>query len=403
LFFIKFFQFLKGYVILNLTGDNKETKLDKIRKSGAVLKDISYEEDRIQLMLSYEEFLLIKDRKDDIGFVEERAVGGIFFVRKIKSHAVLLAGLVLIVVSVMAGSNFIWTVEYEGVSPEKLEEVIAAANLAGIKTGALKNRLMTPLELKNTILANTHDIAWCWVYINGTRAVVEVRENLIPPQIFDPDLPCDIVAAKDGIVKKIITKRGKCVVEDNTFVSCGDLLISGRVTFGENEGYPVHSSGDCQAVTHYEREGVYKLYRNHKIYTGKKRSFLTLKLFAWQIPLYFKDSTDFPYWDKNENVYEISLGKDNYIGIGLEKVSFFEYNIEKEPISPESCAEFAKMELEEEIAKELLPGAVLLSSDASVEVVDNETISVKLVMEFTEQIAAEKYIEEVTFIEPKTD
>ena len=75
----------------------------------------------------------------------------------------------------------------------------------------------------------------------------------------------------------------------------------------------------------------------------------------------------------------------------------------KEPIPRELCVELAKAELEEKIAGELLPGSQMESSEIFTEVIDEETISVKLVMEFIENIAAENYIEEVKFFEPKTD
>ena len=156
--------------------------------------------------------------------------------------------------------------------------------------------------------------------------------------------------AANGVVV-ITTKRGTCVAKDGSAVSCGDVLISGRVTFGEDDGYQTHASGLCEADTVYEKEGIYKLYRNHKTFTGRKRNLLSLKLFGLTVPLYFNDETDYEYYDTEKKVYEISLKNENYLGVGLEKVSHIEYNVIKEPISEESCAEFARYELEKEISK----------------------------------------------------
>ena len=55
------------------------------------------------------------------------------------------------------------------------------------------------------------------------------------------------------------------------------------------------------------------------------------------------------------------------------------------------------------IAKELYPDAQKVSEELAVDIIDEETISVRLMMEFDENIAVEKIIEEVTFFEPKTD
>lgn len=401
--FIKFFHFIKGYVILNLCGHNKEVNLEKIRKSGVSTKNVAYKDDAISLCLSVRDYDLIKDREKELDFFTVKKTGGRFLVGEIRHRWVLALGIFLIFMTFFVGSKFIWTVEFSGVGDDKLCELQTAAELAGIKVGAVKSRLPEPIEQKNIILANTDDIVWCWVYIKGTRAIVEVRENIIPPQVFDPDLSCDIVAAKDAVIKKIITKRGTCKVTDGSVVSCGDVLISGNVAIGEDSGYLTHASGICEADTVYKKEGIYKLYRNHKTFTGRKRNLLSLKLFGFTVPLYFNSETEFEYYDTEKKVYEISLKKENYLGVGLEKVSHIEYNIIKEPISQESCAEFARYELEKEISKELLPGSVKKTSEVSVNKIDEETISVKLTMEFTEQIGTEKLIEEVTFIEPKTD
>lgn len=403
MFSIKFFHFVKGYVILKLSGKNKEVSLEKLRKSGVAPMDVSYSGDAIEMRLSYHDYCCIKDKKNKFNFTVVKEEGGIFFLKKVLSRRVLLAGILMSVVAVIASSGYIWTVEFTGVSTENLPMVKKAAEQSGIKIGANKRKLLSPLELKNTILANADDIAWCWVYIKGTKAIVDVRESYLPPEVFDINKPCHIVAAKDGIIRKITAKRGTFAVSENTAVSRGDVLISGEVTYGDGEGYYVHASGDALAATSYQRQGVYKLYQNHKIYTGKRRNFLSLKAFSFKLPLYFKFDTDFAYYDREEKNYEISFPGENYLGVGLEKVSLIEYNIVKEPISEASCAEFAKKELEAEISKELLPGSVLEKSEIKVDKIDEETISVTLMMEFTENIAAEKYIEEVKIFEPKTD
>ena len=399
MFLTKIFQFIKGYVILKIMGNNTEKELENIRKKGAKPRNIKQAEDGIILTIDQSDCDLL----DGIAYTKVACCGGIFFMEKVKRHPVLLAGMALVLAVVFVGSGFIWTVEYDGVSPKNFKMVESAAELAGIRVGMPKMKLSEPIEIKNTILANTDGIVWCWVYIKGTRAVVSVRENILPPKIVDFDTPCNILAAKDAIITEIITKKGTCVVDNNQAVSCGDLLISGNVRFKEGDGYDVHASGICKGRTAYEREGIYKLYLNHKEYTGRKRNRFKLKLFSFELPLYNNAEIDFKFYDTKEKKYEISLGRENYIGIGLEKISYIEYNIRREPIQRELCVEFAKKEMEQDIAKELLPGAVKLSEDVACNVIDEETVSVKLTMEFEELIGTENFIEEVTVVEPKTD
>ena len=59
--------------------------------------------------------------------------------------------------------------------------------------------------MKNIILNNTDGVCWACVYVKGTKAVVKIRENILPPEVYSPDVPCDIIAMRNGIIKNIIT------------------------------------------------------------------------------------------------------------------------------------------------------------------------------------------------------
>lgn len=76
-----------------------------------------------------------------------------------------------------------------------------------------------------------------------------------------------------------------------------------------------------------------------------------------------------------------------FSGIALHVKKYTEVSINKEPLSIETSLEFAKNDLEAKISKELTLGSVF--QDESIEYVqtDNETINVKLTMNFIENIA----------------
>ena len=78
-------------------------------------------------------------------------------------------------------SQFLWSVEVRGVPEEEAGEILSAAELAGVRVGAWIPGLPDGNDQKDTILQNTSQITWAWVYVKGTKAVVEVRKAAVPP------------------------------------------------------------------------------------------------------------------------------------------------------------------------------------------------------------------------------
>lgn len=393
MFLTKIFHFFKGYVILSVTGENKEKIIAQFAENGVF--DISYEGDAItaKMPVSSLEFPELTPEAKI-----RKKIGLPFLAERIKRKKAAFITLCLFAFIGMIGSQFIWTVDFDADKGVDTEKVLAAAEIAGLKSGAFKWTLKKPEEIKNIILNHTDGICWCWVYIKGTKAIIRVRKSVIPPEIFAKDTPCDIIAARSGIIKRVITHKGRCVVEENQTVSAGDTIISGTYEFENAAGYQVHSNGIAEAYTTHTRSGIFEQKYCYKTYTGRVQRFLTLKLCKWELPLYIKSRVRFENYDSAQRCYE-----NNYIGIGLQVKEAKEYEIEKEPISYDTTVEFAKNQLEMEISRELLPKAQLISKNCDVERLDDGRIKVTVTMNFIEQIGTEKRIEEAGIVEPKSN
>ena len=402
MFFIKIFHFLSGYVILLITGNNKERLITAILQKGCKLTEIDRTEDGIR----------IKARLSDLNRILEINNSEITLVKKcglpalvsgLKHKKGFLAGMVLFLLITVIGSQFIWEIDFDADKGIDLERVSDALALSGLKTGVPKYRLKKPEEMKNIILNHTDDVCWCWVYIRGTRATVRLRKSVFPPEMFDEKVPCDIIAMRNGIIKRVITKKGRCIVTENQAVTAGDTIISGTFDFAEAAGYQVHSRGTVTAYTEHMKSGAYKQYYCYKTYTGRVQRFLTLKLYKWRIPLYIKSRARFEKYDSIKRDFDIKAGRNRYIGVGFSVNELKEYETEKEPISYETTVEFAQKELERDISYELLQPAQMISKNCDAERIDEETVKVTVTMNFIEEIGTEKRIEEVKVVEPKSN
>ena len=90
-----------------------------------------------------------------------------------------------------------------------------------------------------------------------SRVYVEIKERLDTPIRVDADVPCDIVAERDGVVKSLAVREGKHLVTLNQFVEKGDLLVSGVIDSEAKGMRFVHSFGEIYAETIYKKSGEY--------------------------------------------------------------------------------------------------------------------------------------------------
>ena len=398
MFLIKIFHFLKGYVILSIKGYNKEEFLSRMVKNGVKILETVTCDDEIRIKIYASDFRFFKGSKCRVHILKK--CGLWFFIKR--ARKTFLIGMILFFVMLALSSQFVWDISYEGVENTDIHKLEDAVNKAGVRRGMLKMNLKSGYEMKDIILNNTEDIAWAWVYVKGTRAIVKVRENIIPPDVFDPDTPCDIIASRSGLIKSITTIRGKCVAMENQMVAPGDVLISGTYQFEDKPGYQVHASGTVKAETEHISSGVYKQTYCYKKYTGRKRHKVRAHFFGVDIPLYIKDGVSFDTYDLTENSYDLKIA-GNYLGVGISVKTAKEYIEEKEPISFDATIDFAQKELEKEISKELLFGTELIDKKTETEKIDEETVKVTVIMNFIEEIGTERRIDEVTEVEPKTD
>lgn len=403
MFFAKIFHFLKGYVILKVAGNNKEKFISKAALSGYRISGIEYDGDEITAKMPLSDYRRIHSLPGIWKVSVKKRCGLPFFLAELTRKRAVLVILCLFVLTAFIGSQFIWSIDFDADKEVNIAKIESAAGDAGLKIGAFKHGLKKPEEIKNIILNRTEGISWCWVYIKGTKAVIRVRKSFIPPEIFDESIPCDIIAMRSGIIKRVIPQKGRSTADINQAVTAGETIISGTFDFNDAKGYQVHAKGIVEAYTNHSKSGTYKQVYCYKTYTGRIQRFLTLKFYKWEIPLYIKDRIRFQDYDSIERHYDAKIGKNYYIGIGFKVNELKEYETKKEPISYETTVSFAQKELERDISHELLPGSQLISKSCDHERVDEETVRVTVTMDFVEEIGTEKRIEEVKVIEPKNN
>ncbi len=396
----KFFNFLKGYVIIEISGQNPERFINICLRRGIRLSSVERRGGAMITRIYIRDLRHAADvrrkTKVRIHILKKRGVKN--FIKRYKKRVLFAVCAALAAAAVYQSSRHIWTVEINGVKDADITRIAQLLEENGIYTGASKSKLLPIGDIKNNILADYPEISWLWVYMEGTKARVEVFERRAHHEIVDKHIPCDIVSSGEGVIKKLTVKAGRPAVAAGDAVTYGDTLISGQIDAngaeGTNKRLLVHALGEVSAYTMHSAEKDEPLYDEIRTPTGAVKRYITLEIFGKKYDLFRGMAEDYADYDIKTDCYELTLPMFGYTGLSVTSQKHIEVQPEREPVSEELAAARARDALEEEIAKTLTPLARRTDERLEYKKVSDDIIRVKCTMSFIENIGTEEIIKE---------
>lgn len=176
-----------------------------------------------------------------------------FFLHRYRKRKVFIVGVVLFFVLIKVNSFFVWDVEVVGNESDISGEIVSQVEELGVKRGVLKSKIDVN-ELSRKLMVKRDDLSWAGIELDGMKLKVKVVEKAKVPNRIDESMVCDIVASKPGLIVGINTLQGTQIVEINSIVDTGDVLVSGVVPmeqFPEKTQF-VHSLAEIEARVWYE-------------------------------------------------------------------------------------------------------------------------------------------------------
>ena len=356
---IKFFYFLKGYVIIKAYGKSVWRLVSSCAERGIKLYNItSGEEVRFTIVTEcfYDLYKLADDL--DVKLKIEKESGFYSMLRRYKKRICFPVGVTIFFLFFAVSSLFLWDIRVETDGNLTEKEVLAKLEEIGVKPGALLKDLPDGRSMKNHLTESFPNVPWGWVYIKGMRATVRIHEGIIPPVVVDVDESCDIIAAKDGFITEMSVKEGKEVVLPGNAVSAGELLISGIVEIGKNEvvgSYEVHADGEVMALTRYEESGKYMLFENRNEFTGREKKTYDIKFFSKNLSLFKK-----PGYDNSITVEKDIISTKKF---SVKQYKHMEADVTKVQLPREWVVEFAKRDLSARVAEKLGASSKLIEEE----------------------------------------
>jgi len=394
MFLIRLWHYLKGYVIIIVSGLSVERFINICTRRQILLWDIErLGPTEVLMKMSIRGFKNARPaaRKSRCRVRIKEKKGLPYQIWKYKKRRGFVIGLFAFAILIYLMTSIIWSIEVTGNYNVNTNVLMEQLNEMGIFRGATK-RSVNPKYVADTLMLKNRELAWTSVEIKGTKLIVSVREGIEPPAVIPADQPCNVVAKRDGIIVSILAKNGLAMVKEGDTVKKGQVLISGVLEsihpeFGSKQ---VHAMGEVMARTWYEAEKEVPAKKINRKRTGLEWNKYSVYFLDFKIRL--------PSGNNPFGLYEtVILDKAPVIGnrfklpLGLVIEKHYELEEEEQVLDREQARELAhKMAMDKIL--EMVPKEAEIV-DQQMQVITNEGREyLHVIVECTEDIAIQQEI-----------
>lgn len=394
----KLIRFIRGYVTIKISAKFPERFINICMIRKIAIWDIKQISDSsLTLKMSRKDFLKIasaaRKTKTKVKIVSKHGLYHIIRLRK--KRKLFFFGMIIFFSFIFVMSNFIWSIEINGLTYTSEDSVRQSLKNNGLHIGTFK-RNIDQLQLKNSVLLEQSDLSWIWVDIRGTRAIVNVSQRKLPPEISNNSSPCDIVASKDGIIKSYNATCGTTKIKVGDSVLAGQTLISGTMTSEIIKPRIVKATGEVFARTWYTETATFSSHISPFYENGKKKTYHSINIFGGNINLFFKKNHGFETYNQYTTQTDVKFFGINS-GIKITSHSFCQTESVQKTLSENELLEFAENELLNKISSKLSSKNELLNKNISFKKFSSDSYEITLTAEFCEQIGVSVPIETEIF------
>lgn len=306
---------------IKISGKDVTRFIYNLHKMHINILNIEKTEKEAIIKVSEEDYKKIKSIKTIYTIKIVKAYGIAKIKQFIKKYLLFLIMLLLGTGVFYCLTNIVFDIEVIHDNKELRELILNELEKEGISKYHLVVSYNKKEKIKETILKKYHDkIDWLEIERQGTKYEIKVEERKQRSDIVD-DTPRDIVAKKNGIIKKITASSGEIIAKKDQYVKAGDILISGTLHNKENVVGTVKADGSIYAETWYTVTIELPYHYHEEIKTTRKQKILQLTWFSKKINLF-----NFNKY-KNSTYENRHLLKNQYLPISVAILEENEVNI----------------------------------------------------------------------------
>lgn len=270
---------MNSYLILKVSGKNIPKFILRCKNNNInilKLEQISYKEALIKINYKdYDKLLKIKSIYD-ITLINN--TGFLKFKELLNKHKYFLIMFTFGILFLIYLCNIIFEVDVISTNDELNNLIKKDLENYNIKKYKLKKSYKEKERIKSELLEKYNDtIEWIEITDVGTKYEVQVVERK-KKVTEEKNEYTNIVASKSGVLRKIYAEEGVKVVDNNTYVNKGDIIISGAITKDEEIKRIVNAKGKVYAEVWYNVNIEFPLEYTEKKYTNEKKKSVYMRL-----------------------------------------------------------------------------------------------------------------------------
>ncbi len=312
--------------------------------------------------------------------------GGKKLVQNAKRRVVLVVFTVVGVTLAAISSLFLWNIEIEGNDKLSDAQILRVLSDCGVDYGAFWPSLSSD-EVRSYVVSVMPEIAWLSLNVRSSRAQIVVHERVDKPEIVNEKAPCDIIASKSGVIKRMSVLEGESAVLPGSAVAKGDILVRGLMSSETGDERYVHSMAQVIADTWYEISAQTPLTEERKIKKGHTDTSFSLVIGKKRINFFSDSRNKYTSCDKINKLKYISLGDVFTLPLGYAIERTTQYETKTVPIDEAKAVARMKSDLRSELQRRIGDGQIA-SEEYSVSKTEG-TLTVTLRAQCTENIAKE--------------
>lgn len=385
----KLYDLARGTVRLKVSGAQPERILNFCAEKGIEFWDASPCED---FSVSFSAFssdcaaIMSQSGKNGLEIELLSEKGGRKLASSVKRRAVFVVLAVVSVTLASVSSLFLWNIEIEGNDKLSDAQILRALSDCGVDYGVFWPSLSSD-EVRSRVVAEMPEIAWLSLNVRSSRAHIVVHERVDKPEIVNEKAPCDIVAAKSGVIKRMSVLEGESAAVPGSAVAEGDVLVRGLMSSETGDERHVHSMAQVIADTWYEISAQTPLTEDRKTEKVHTDTAFSLIIGKKRINFFSDSRNKYTSCDKINKLRYISLGDVFTLPLGYAIESTTQYETKAVPIDEKESVERMKTDLRSELQRRIGDGQIV-SEEYSVSKTEG-LLTVTLRAQCTENIARE--------------
>lgn len=357
--FLKLIRWIRGYLLVKIKtsmNNSPERFINMCNHNNIYiwnLKNISGDYQFEILLKDYKRLKSIARKTHILPYIKKKC-GFPFILQKYKKKKTFIIGLMIFFIIIYMLSLNIWNISINGERNYTKETLIDFLYSQNVYVGK-KVKDIDCRKIEENIRENYEDIGWVSAEIKGTNLIIDIRETMMPEKAILNTGPSHIIASKNGIITKMVTRSGTPLVKVGDTVKKGDILVLGVVdVIGDNDiivnKKAVLADADIVGRTYYKYKDSFPLTYKKKEYTNKNKTKHGLRIFSKEINLY-KYRNTYNKCDIMTDEYIFQPIKNFYLPFTYTKVIFEEYIEVDKKYKKEEALSLAKSKLDRVLNK----------------------------------------------------